>query len=341
MPITPPIVIENQITPAPGVQPYSQEFNFGQAIGFVSAYNPNAIAQIPGWISTIIYKMVDIKTWYGLWRRGQIVCPPAVTGGTAQVTYNSNVVQGVNTSWDNTLIGRQFRTGLNNPIYTIVEVDFGAQQLILELPWAGPLPPGQNTQVTGYNIVQMYYMIAQNIKYIKTAVNVQLGYKMRLNWTQDLLNKIDPWRIWVNFPCALAPLPADPNGNYIVEMWPAPFTQQAMPYTAYVQPPPMINDTDPFPTYFRSDIICKEAICWALRYKPKQNPGYDPATALEVAREFHKEFLADLENMWNADENLYRTSSTIELEDYPDFMPGGNLAAAMHAVLGDSIGSWL
>ena len=56
---------------------------------------------------------------------------------------------------------------------------------MLELPWAGPLPPGQTTQTTGYNIVQMYYMIGQNIKYIKTCVNVQLGYKMWLNWTQD------------------------------------------------------------------------------------------------------------------------------------------------------------
>ena len=311
-------------------------------IGEVSAFNPNALPQIPVWINNIARKIFDLKTWYGTWRKGQIVCPPAVTGGTAMVTYNSNVVQGVNTAWDNTLIGRQFRTGLNNPIYTIVNVDFGAQRLILELPWAGPLPPGQTTQTTGYNIVQMYYMIGQNIKYIKTAVNVQLGYKMKLNWTQDLLNKIDPWRIWVNFPIALAPLPSDPNGNYLVEMWPAPFTQQAMPYTAYVQPPNLVDDTDTLPPYIRCDIVVKEAIYWALMYKPKENPGYDPQTALAVGDRMHKEFMVDLEAMWNADENLYRTSATITEEDYPEFTPGGDIWAATHAVMGDAaVGLWV
>lgn len=337
MPITPPVVVANQVQPS-GALPFVQQMNFGQMIGQVSDFNSNALPKIPAWINYIARKIFDMKTWYGTWVKGQIVCPPAVTGGTATVTYNSNVVQGVNTVWDNTLIGRQFRTGLNNPIYTIVNVDVAAQQLILELPWAGPLPPGQTTQTTGYNIVKMYYMIGQNIKYIKTAVNVQLGYKMKLNWTQDLLNKIDPWRIWVNFPIALAPLPTDPNGNYMVEMWPAPFTQQAMPYTAYVQPPNLIDDLDTLPPYIRCDIVIKEAIYWALMYKPKQNPGYDPQTALAVADRMHKEFLTDLEAMWNADENLYRTSSTITEEDYPEYTPGGDLWAAMHAVMGSDSG---
>ena len=340
IPIIPPVPIANQITPS-GALPYVQQMNFGAMIGQVSSFNPNALPQIPNWINYIARKIFDMKTWYGTWRKGQIVCPAQISGGTAMVTYNSPIVQGINTTWDSTVIGRQFRTGLNNPIYTIINVDPFAQQLILELPWAGPLPPSQNTQTTGYNIVQMYYMIGQNIKYIKTVVNKQLGYKMRLNWTQGLLDTIDPWRIWVNFPCALAPLPTDPNGNYLLEMWPAPFTQQALPYTAYVQPPNLVDDLDTLPPYIRCDIVIKEAICWALRYKPKLNPGYDPQTALAVAQQMHGEFMADLESMWNADENLYRTSTTIELEDYPDFMPGGNLYAAMHAVLGDSLGNWL
>lgn len=210
--------------------------------------------------------------------------------------------------------------------------------MTIELPWGGPFPPGVTTQTTGYNIVQMYYNIGPNIKYIKTMVNVQLGYKMRLNWTQDLLNKIDPWRIWTNFPIAIAPLPTDPNGNYLIEMWPAPFTQQSMPFTAYTLPPNLVDDNDSLPSYIRCDVVCKEAIAWALRYKPKQNPGYDPQTALAVAAQMHQEFLVDLEAMWNADENLYRTSSTIEYEDYPEFTPGGDMWRAFHAVLGDAGG---
>lgn len=339
MPISPPVVIPSQVQPNAGVLPYVQQMNFGQMQGFCAAFNPNSVAQLPGWINTIARKIFDLKTWYGTWIKGQVVCPQAVSTGQATVTLNSNTITGTGTSWDINLVGRQFRVGLNNPIYTITDVNPVTQELTIELPWGGPFPPGVTTQTTGYNIVQMYYNIGPNIKYIKTMVNVQLGYKMRLNWTQDLLNKIDPWRIWTNFPIAIAPLPADPNGNYLVEMWPAPFTQQSMPFTAYTLPPNLVDDNDSLPPYIRCDVVCKEAIAWALRYKPKQNPGYDPQTALAVAAQMHQEFLVDLEAMWNADENLYRTSSTIEYEDYPDYIPGGNMWAAFHAVMGEDT-SW-
>jgi hypothetical protein len=339
--IVPPITFPNQVSLS-GAQPFVNQLNFGQITGQICSWNPNASsADVQNFINYIVRVIYSKKTWYGTWRKLQIVCPAAVTGGTATVTYNSNVVQGVNTSWDNTLIGRQFRTGLNNPIYTIVNVDFEAQQLILELPWAGPLPPSQSTQTTGYNIVQMYYNLGGNIKYIKTCVNVQLGYKMKLNWTQDLLNKIDPWRIWVNFPIALAPLPTDPNGNYLVECWPAPFVNQAFPATAYTQPANLQDDLDQLPPYIRADVVVLSGIAWVLRHKPKINPYYSEAIAVSLASDFDKKFMAAIEDMWNEDENLYRTSSTITEEDYPEFTPGGDIWSATHAIMGDAgVGLW-
>ena len=281
------------------------------------------------------------KTWYGLFTKGQIICPASVSGGTATVTANSNTVQGNNTTWDQTLSGRQFRAGLNTPIYTITGVDPFAQTLTLELPWGGPFPPGQTTQTTGYYIVQMYYSFGPNIKYIKTCVNMQMGFKLWTNLTQDYLDNRDPWRITVNFPWGLAPMPADPNGNYLVELWPAPFTQQALPFMAYTQPANLVNDTDSLPPYIRCDVVIKEAMCWALRYKPKENPGYDPQTALSLANTFHQEYEALLLEMMNEDENLYRTSSTIQGEDLPFYTPGGAMFDAMHCVMsGGAANDW-
>lgn len=330
--ITPPIVIPSQVQPAPGVQPYSNQSNFGQLQGEIAAYAPHALPQLPVWINDCLWKLLDMKTWYGTWTKGQIVCPQAVTGGTATVTLGSNQITGTNTSWSTNLVGRQFRVGLNNPIYTITAVDVGTQTLTIELPWGGPLPPGATTQTTGYNIVQMYYNLGPNVKYIKTVINVQMGFRLKLNLTQDWLNLKDPWRIWTNFPVGIAPLPADPNGNYIVEMWPAPYTQQSLPVTLYTQWPKLQNDNDCLPPYMRSDVVAEQVTARALRYRPKENPAYDPQTALAIAADFDKKFYADLEAMWNADENLYRTSSTIEGEDYPEWNPGGDLWAAQHAV---------
>lgn len=335
MPIIPPVVIPQQVQPS-GAQAYVQQYNFGQMIGSVSAWNPNAVPKIPDWINQIVRQIYDKKTWYGLFTKGQIICPSSVSGGSATVTFNSNIVQGVGTTWDQSLIGRQFRAGLNTPIYTITNVDANAQQLTLELPWGGPFAPGQTTQTTGYYIVQMYYSFGPNIKYIKTVVNMQMGFKLWTNLTQDYLDNRDPWRITVNFPWGLAPMPTDPNGVYLVELWPAPFTQQALPFLAYTQPPNLVDDEDTLPPYIRCDVVIKEAMTWALRYRPKENPGYDPGTALSLANTFHQEYEALLLDMANADENLYRTSATIQGEDLPFYTPGGALWDAQHAVMAGS-----
>jgi hypothetical protein len=334
-------VITQQVQPNAGVLPFVQQYNFGQIQGAVTAWNPNFVAQAPNAINQIVRQIYARKTWYGLFTKGQIICPASVSGGTATVTFNSNTVQGNNTTWDQTLIGRQFRAGLNTPIYTITGVDPFAQVLTLELPWGGPFPPGQTTQTTGYYIVQMYYSFGPNIKYIKTCVNMQMGFKLWTNLTQDYLDNRDPWRITVNFPWGLAPMPADPNGNYLIELWPAPFTQQALPFMAYTQPANLVNDTDSLPPYIRCDVVIKEAMCWALRYKPKDNPGYDPQTALSLASTFHQEYEGLLVEMMNEDENLYRTSATIQGEDLPFYTPGGSLWDAQHAVMsGGAINDW-
>ena len=315
--------------------PFQQQMNFGAMIGSVSAWAPNALPQIGGWINQIVRQIYDMKTWYGLWATGQVSCPQAYSTGTATVTLYSNIVQGNGTAWDQTLIGRQFRLGLTCPPYTITGVDPFAQTLTLALPFSAPLPPNQTTFTAGYFIVQMYYNLGGNIKYIKQMVNFQMGFRLLLNMSQDWYNNRDAWRITTNFPWAVAPLPADPNGNYMIELWPAPWTQQVIPWHAYTQPPNLVNDTDSLPPYIRCDVVIKEAMCWALRYKPKENTGYSEQTALSLATQFHQEYQGLLLDMANADENLYRTSAAIPGEELPYYTPGGDLFNAMHAVMAD------
>lgn len=327
-------MIPNQVQPNAGVLPYVQQMNFGQMHGTIAAYNPNALAQLPTWINEELRELLDLRTWYGLYTKGQIVCPAATNGGTATVTLGSKTVTGTNTAWTQTLVGQQFRLGLNTPPYTITQVSplTNPQTLTLDLPWGGPFPPNQTTMTAGYTILQMYYNLGPNIKYIKQVVNFQMGFKLWLNLTQDYLDNRDPWRIYQNFPWGVAPLPSDPNGNYQVELWPGPITQQVLPWYAYTQPPNLVNDSDSLPPYIRCDVINKKCIARALRYKPKDNPGYDPQTALAVANDFDNKYKEALVGMINADENLYRINTTIPGEDLPFYTPGGALWDAQHAV---------
>jgi hypothetical protein len=260
-----------------------------------------------------------------------LVCPQATTQGQATVTLGSNIVQGIGTSWTSALIGQQFRIGYNNPIYTIFDVDPIGQQLSLELAWGGP------STTSGYFIVQYYFNLGPNIKYLKNMVNMQLGRRMWTHGTQDFLNSIDPWRSsGGGWPYVVAPVPLDPNGNYMVELYPASWIQQAFPFLAYVQPPNLVNDLDTLPAYIRCDVVLLDAIAQALVWRgPKNNPYYDSQESAVKKREFESE----LNQMAQADENLYRTNLSLPFEDVPYYQPGGAMWNAMHAVgVGDGGG---
>ena len=163
IPLTPP---NGQILPTVGVLPGSSQMNFGQMIGQVSAWNPNALPQIPGFINNIVRDIYDKKQWYGLYTSGEIITPSAYSTGTATVTLGSTTVTGNGTTWDTYLIGRQFRQGLTCPPYTITGVDPFAQTLTLALPFGAPFPPNQTTMTGGYFIVQMYYNLGSNLKFV-------------------------------------------------------------------------------------------------------------------------------------------------------------------------------
>ncbi len=338
MAITPSTApVPNQVNPTPGNLPYVQELNYGQMIGEVASWNPNASSSmIERWINHIARKVYDRRMWYGLLTKGQIVTPPIYNTGSCSVTTGSASVQGITgpngTLWTASLIGRAFRIGFTYPIYQIIGVDPTNQVLTLELQWGGP-----NISSTGYYIVQQYWSIP-NIKYIYAALNLQMMYRMWTNLNQSSLDNLDPSRQRLYYPWAIASMPPDPNGNFQCELYPASTIQQAYPYLAYVQPPNLINDTDSLPSFIRCDIVLAHGIADALMYRPKDNPYYSESTALSIASAKMKEFEAELFQMSQADEALFRQDIIAPFERYPYFQPGGAILAAISPMLAGDAG---
>ena len=325
MPIIPgPVQIPNQVLPSPDGTYYQNQGNLGYLIGMIQAWNPDlSQPKIVAIINGTLRKIYDRKTWFFNFIKGQIVCPTAVTTGQATTTLGDTTVVGTGTAWDTTLIGRQFRIGYNNPIYTIVDVDAGAQTLELELPWGSP------SVTSGFFIVQYYYNFGPNIKYLKTMVNFQLGYKFQLHATQDTLNTIDPWRSEQNFPYISAGMPLAADGSYLQELYPTSWVPQAFSWMGYIQQPNVVNDEDNLPPYMRLDIVAKDCIGEALVIGgPKKNAYYDAGESRVKKAEFEGELL----RLANSDENLYRTEVVKFGEDLPYFNPGGAYWAATHAI---------
>jgi hypothetical protein len=327
MPIVPQsaVSIPQQVLPSPDGTYYQNQGNVGYLIGMIQAWNPDlSQPKLLAIINGTLRKIYDRKTWFFNFVKGQIISPQAVTSGQAQTTLYSPTVQGIGTTWTSDIIGRQFRIGYNCPIYTIIDVDATAQTLTLELPWGSP------SVLSGYFIIQNYFNFGPNVKYVKLAVNMQLGYKFDMHATQDTLNTLDPWRQAQNFSYICAGMPLAQDGSYLQELYPASWVPQAYPFMCYIQQPNVSEDEDNLPPYMRLDIVAKDCIAEALVIGgPKNNRYYDAAESGRKRQEFEGELL----RLANADENLYRTEVTKFGEDLPYYNPGGALWNAQHAVM--------
>lgn len=308
MPIVPPQTNPNQVTPNSN-PPSVQQQNFGQMIGEVLDANPDMDPSIISVrLNGIIRKIYDRRTWYGLMVRGQVACVGLTTGGTVVLSQGSQSVVGTGTNWTTAIIGQQFRMGYNTDRYTITQLDVATQAITLEMPWAGTDYTG-----AGYIVTQSFYEIP-NIKFIHAAKNLIMAWRLRLDLNQQSLDKLDPWRIQIFSPRALAQMSPAPNGNYRVELWPTPAIVQGLPYTAMVQPPNLVNDGDSLVPYIRSDIVTKLGRADALVYRgPKVNKYYDAPESQRLRGEAEDE----LNWLARADENLYRQNLIHEFEQFP------------------------
>lgn len=307
MPISPPFPIANQVLPS-GQKPYVQQQLVGQILGQSLSWNPDfdvntAIVHLNG----ILRKIYDRRTWYGLMIRGQIATSGYIIGGSVALTNGSPIVQGTGTTWSPVVIGRQFRLGYNTPPMTIIALNEFTQTLTLEMPWAGV-----TYATAGYFIAQNYYSPGPNIKYIHTAKNLIMAWRLQLGYNQQSLDAIDPWRVQTFSPRALAQMPLGVNGEYMVELWPVPSIVQALPFIAVVQPPNVTTDQDTLPAYIRTDIVAKYLIADALVYRgPKLNKYYDANEANRLRGEAE----AELVNLARTDEDLYRQDLKLEFEE--------------------------
>jgi hypothetical protein len=336
MPVTPPPQLPNLVNPN-GTAPFTQQYNFGQAIGSVASFCPSvSIPQIQNFLNDALREWTDRRMWYGNLVKGQLITSGIYQSGTVALTQGSNIVQGTGTNWTPTINGlpitqQSFRAGYYSPIYNILALNQSTQQLTLELPWG-------NTSVTstGYFLSSYYYSFP-NIKYFYSMKNLQLYYRIATGYSQSLIENIDPNRLIVMYPRMAAIMPPDASGNYQVELWPASNVPQAYPFLAYTQSPQMVNDSDNFPAFCRVDALISYATSQALMWRTKRQEDYSEAVAVSLAGQKMKEFEARYYSAAQADENLFRQDVQLSQEmQMPVIDPysgnygwGGDTLAAM------------
>jgi hypothetical protein len=310
-------------------KPPSTQSDLGAMIGEIILWRPDIGPEMAkGFINNALRKVVDSRHWYGMLARGEAVSPNVYTTGTVTVTADSATVVGNGTAWGPEMVGRQFRIGFTQAVYTILSVDVGAQTFVMDLPWGGTTLSG-----TGYQIFQAYYSLGGKIKRILTMVNKQQGYCLYVNWPQELLNTIDPWRARTGWTFACADYVPSTTGEPQYELYPWPMVRQAFPYLAYSQAADLSDDNDSPPAFIRSDVLVLGALSDALRFR-KGAQYYDPDTANMKERQFQLE----IQKMARTDNDLLQKDTSWEYWRLPVGGPEWDQAHAVQAeeIMGSS-----
>ena len=139
------------------------------------------------WVSNAFRQIAERRRWSWKIKYGQFILPALYNTGTVTVTRNSTTVSGVGTTWDYTMVGRQFRVGMS-PIYTISQVN-SATSLDLDLVW------GSTTQsAVGYSIYQAYVTPPDDFHSFLTVWDPNFNWQLWLNVGQEEINVWDAQR---------------------------------------------------------------------------------------------------------------------------------------------------
>lgn len=139
------------------------------------------------WVTNSFRQIAERRRWSWKIKFGQFILPALYNTGTVTVTRNSTTVTGSGTSWDYTMVGRQFRLG-TSPIYTISQVN-SATSLELDLVW------GPATQsAVGYSIYLAYVTPPDDFHSFLTVWDPNFNWQLWLNVGQEEINVWDAQR---------------------------------------------------------------------------------------------------------------------------------------------------
>jgi len=162
---------------------------FNEIVGRVNMRVPAAsrfLAQ--DWVRNAWRDVKKRRKWSFLHKRGQFLFPDLYNTGTVAVTRGSTTVTGTSTVWDQTMVGLQFRIGVNAPIYTIQSVE-SATSLTLQNAYGGTT----DTSST-YEIYKAYVTVPSDFHSFITVWDPNFNWQLHLDWTQTELNAVDAQR---------------------------------------------------------------------------------------------------------------------------------------------------
>jgi hypothetical protein len=236
------------------------------------------------WIDFAFRTLWDRRLWSWQRKKGQFLFPALVNDGLVTVNHGDLDVTGVGTTWTTDIVQRQFRIGLQTPIYTIADVDVGTQILTLSEPWGGP-----SATAVGYRIYQAYVTVPTDFESFIAVYDPNFSWRLLQNVSQEDLDLWDAQRAtqgtpaWVTSPYGFDEVNDPPLMRY--EVW--PHVQQEYVLTIlYTSRPPDLSDPGAsLPRAIRGDVLLEMALAQCARWPGPSKDAPNPYFNLQLAQQ--------------------------------------------------------
>lgn len=255
------------------------------------------------WVDFAFRKLVEKRMWSWLVKEGQFLFPAQYATGTVDVTFNSTTVTGTGTTFTAQMVGRQFRAGANNPIYTIATFN-SATSIELDKAWGGATATGQ-----GYQIWVEYQTVPSDFHSFISVIDPQQAMQLRLNVGQDELDAADPQRTSAGQPWLTSfrdytttASPSPPLPRY--EIWPSVQQQYVLSYLYEKRTDDLTDSGATLPRYIPGNVLLESAMAECARWPGPSPERKNPYFNLGVADRHDRAFEMQVAELMRQDEEV-------------------------------------
>jgi hypothetical protein len=277
------------------------------------------IAYVPSLSPFLAQKFVNrawreirqMKSWSFLLEEGFLIVPDKITSGTVTVAqFSKNVTPDVDataaldSAGSHPFLGeRQFRIAPGNRVYNIDTWD--GTTLVLKEEF-------QETGVTDspYEVFRCYFMPPSDdfIRFVSIR-DLVTNYHIRLNYTQEELNRVDPQRNTQGDPLYCASYKTDTSGIPIFELWPIPQVGRTYQVLYQKRGVDFSAGTDILPAVIPDHLVLDKALYQSYRWM-EANKGIVDKKSMStdwryLAAESNRNFMEQLVKTMREDEDIF------------------------------------
>jgi hypothetical protein len=262
------------------------------------------------WVDYAFRALWDRKLWSWQRKHGQFLMAQQYSTGTVNVTRGSYTVEGVGTTFDSDMVGRQFRVGFQSPIYTI-ETFTDATHMDLTEVWGAATATG-----IGYSIYNAYVTAPADFQNFISIWDPRYNWQLQTSVTQEELNWWDAQRANTGIAYVIASLGYDNTFNDpplpMYEIWPHQRSEYVYPYLYVSRPPDLSEPGASLPRYIRGDVLLEMALAQCARWPGPSRDAPNPYFNLPLAMQHDARAEVMIRELEITDDNIMENDVTYQ-----------------------------